>query len=328
MGDAIGEPIEFLTLAEIRRRHGAAGITGPVDPGALHASDDTQMTLFTAEGLVLAEAEVGTRRRRAPRQFVTRSVHDAYQRWLRTQGEQSAYLDDPANAARIFDAPGAWLLDRPELHVRREPGNTCMGGLRATRPGSITAPLNDGAGCGGVMRIAPVGLVRRDDAFEVGCDVAALTHGHPWAYLPAGIMASVVADLCDGERLDPALDRAIERARGVDGHHAVVALLAQARAIARVATPSPERVESLGGGWQGHDALAIGVYCVLATGSWVDAVLLAANHGGDCDSTASIAGSLAALVHGGDGIPTAWIDALDLRDAVEQTAAALAPLAR
>ena len=47
-----------------------------------------------------------------------------------------------------------------------------------------------------------------------------------------------------------------------------------------------------------------------------------------CDSTASIAGSLAALVHGGDGIPTAWIEALDLRDAVEQTAAALTPLVR
>ena len=136
----------------------------------------------------------------------------------------------------------------------------------------------------------------------------------------------MVAQLLAGAHLDAALDRAVEQARGLNGHNAVTTLLARVRVLARTATPTPEVVESLGGGWQGHDALAIGVYCVLATTSWTEAVLLAANHGGDCDSTASIAGSLAAIVHGGASIPADWIDLLDLRDAVHDTAARLARL--
>jgi ADP-ribosylglycohydrolase len=201
-----------------------------------------------------------------------------------------------------------------------------MAGLRADRPGSMDAPLNDGAGCGGVMRVAPVGLVASEDPFELGCATAALTHGHPWAYLPAGMLAMIVAALVAGTALDDALDQAIERTREHAGHQGVVGLIERARATARIATPTPERVESLGGGWKGHDALAIGVYCVLATGSWTDAVLLAANHGGDCDSTASIAGSLAAIIYGGDEIPTDWIQQLDLREAVLETAKRLSAI--
>jgi ADP-ribosylglycohydrolase len=138
------------------------------------------------------------------------------------------------------------------------------------------------------------------------------------------MLALVVAELVSGSGVDAALDDACKRARDHLGHQHVVELLTRARTLARVADPTPEVVESLGGGWKGHDALAIGVYCVLATSSWTDAVLLAANHGGDCDSTASIAGSIAAIIHGGDQIPANWIEQLDLREVVAITAAALA----
>ena len=54
IGDALGAGVEFLSLAEIERRHGPAGVTGYVPAyGRLGAiTDDTQMTLFTAEGLL------------------------------------------------------------------------------------------------------------------------------------------------------------------------------------------------------------------------------------------------------------------------------------
>ena len=54
IGDALGAPVEFLSMNEILRQYGAAGITRFVefwsDQGAF--TDDTQMTLFTAEGLI------------------------------------------------------------------------------------------------------------------------------------------------------------------------------------------------------------------------------------------------------------------------------------
>jgi len=55
VGDALGWPVEFMKIDEIRRRYGPDGIReyDPSAPGGLGAiTDDTQMTLFTAEGIL------------------------------------------------------------------------------------------------------------------------------------------------------------------------------------------------------------------------------------------------------------------------------------
>jgi hypothetical protein len=63
VGDALGAPIEFLSREEIRRRFGRLGVTTFVDgewpAGAI--TDDTQMTLFTAEALIRALHSFGER---------------------------------------------------------------------------------------------------------------------------------------------------------------------------------------------------------------------------------------------------------------------------
>jgi ADP-ribosylglycohydrolase len=56
VGDALGAPIEFLSLGEIRRRFGPLGVTGFAagEWPARSITDDTQMTLFTAEAMIRA----------------------------------------------------------------------------------------------------------------------------------------------------------------------------------------------------------------------------------------------------------------------------------
>ena len=56
VGDALGAPIEFMRLSEIRERFGPQGLREFAPAyGRLGAiTDDTQMTLFTAEGLLRA----------------------------------------------------------------------------------------------------------------------------------------------------------------------------------------------------------------------------------------------------------------------------------
>jgi ADP-ribosylglycohydrolase len=49
-------------------------------------------------------------------------------------------------------------------------------------------------------------------------------------------------------------------------------------------------------------------------------VLLAVNHGGDSDSTESLAGNLLGLIHGRRGIPSEWLDQLELRDVIARVA--------
>lgn len=59
-------------------------------------------------------------------------------------------------------------------------------------------PINSSKGCGGVMRVAPVGLYLpkhvRDikDIDMVGAEVAAITHGHPLGYIPAAAFVHII----------------------------------------------------------------------------------------------------------------------------------------
>lgn len=138
-------------------------------------TDDTQMTLFTAEGLIRAEQRFRERGIGHPPGV----VYYAYHRWPLTQGETS-----PHDTA-AFDLRSGWLIGEAALHSRRAPGTTCLSALRGPTMGTTTAPLNDSKGCGGVMRVAPVGLVS-SDPFDEGIEIAALTHGHPAAMRPPG----------------------------------------------------------------------------------------------------------------------------------------------
>lgn len=50
-GDALGYGVEFLRLREIKEKYGRDGITELLESPA-KISDDTQMSLFTANGLL------------------------------------------------------------------------------------------------------------------------------------------------------------------------------------------------------------------------------------------------------------------------------------
>lgn len=53
VGDALGYAVEFLNEQEIFGRYGKNGITAyTLRDGVAEISDDTQMTLFTASGLL------------------------------------------------------------------------------------------------------------------------------------------------------------------------------------------------------------------------------------------------------------------------------------
>lgn len=304
VGDALGAPVEFMSLAEIRRTYGPAGVTGFAPAygragGAI--TDDTQMTLFTTEGLIRALVRYSHRGIVHPPSVVQR----AYLRWLLTQD----------SASPPHDGDG-WLITTGQLHSQRAPGNTCLAALRSGRAGTIDEPINDSKGCGGVMRVASVGLTTAADPFRLAADCAALTHGHPSGYLPAGMLGSLIAGVFAGTPLDSALDTATEALRTYDSHEETLAALTAARALAAGGRPTPEQLESLGGGWVGEEALAIAVCCALVAGDLLDGLLLAVNHSGDTDSTGSIAGNILGAIHGEATIPAYLLADLELRDVI------------
>ena len=354
LGDALGAPVEFESIGGIRRQHGLKGVTGLVPDwsGTVGLiTDDTQMTLFTVEGLI--------------RGGDVAAVHHAYLRWLDTQRYPSpptaandrfpAY--DPALGSSAYGPadPGNDLIrtgllrEQSWLYSRRAPGNACLSGLRhrgavAPAPFGEPGPVNpDSKGCGTVMRSAPFGLRARSPrhAFDLAAECAQLTHGHPTGYLAAGAFAAIVHFLvtpppaerngspppspsgAEDEPLARAVRQATDLLETYPSHEETSRALRAAVSLAAEGDPSPEKVESLGGAWVAEEALAIAVYCALAhpaPGDVGRALLLAVNHSGDSDSTGAVCGNLLGALHGEASLPAEWLAHLEGRDAITELA--------
>lgn len=310
VGDALGAPVEFMSLGQIRKQFGQQSVTDYTpaygrDGGAI--TDDTQMTLFTVEGLIRADNRWKDRGICNPAMV----LHHSYLRWLGTQEELPAGV--------LADVKESWLLRVPGLHARRAPGNTCLSALRSGKMGSPEEPINDSKGCGGVMRVASVGLIE-SDPFRLGCEAAAITHGHPSGYLAAGFFASVIGHLLQGRDLEASIAAARDALVLWPQHEGCLRAIDEAQQLANEAPGTAETVESIGAGWVAEEALSIALFCALKAKSFEHGVMLAVNHSGDSDSTGSMTGNILGLLYGKSAIPQRWLDNLELRDVIEEIA--------
>ncbi|MER6501003.1 ADP-ribosylglycohydrolase family protein [Streptomyces sp. NPDC001455] len=323
IGDALGNPVEFLSLAGIRRAHGEHGVRGLLadEEGVVgRVTDDTQMTLFTAEGLIRAHSRAAAKGIGGAETAILRN---AYLRWLDTQNHPAPPTrggDDPVRTGR--------LRLEPWLYARRAPGNACLTGLATGHVPEPVArlggpgPVNTGSkGCGTVMRSAPFGLVGADaeEGFRLAYWCAQITHGHPTGGYAAGALAAIVAHLLEGDSMAGAVLRAMELLGRHPGHEETTAALRAAVDLAAEGQPTAEKVETLGAGWIAEEALAIAVYCALVlpgADQVAQALLLSVNHSGDSDSTGAVCGNLLGARHGDVHLPPSWLVATEGRTVI------------
>jgi ADP-ribosylglycohydrolase len=332
VGDALGAGIEFDSIAQIRAKFGPAGVTGMTEAyGRLGAiTDDTQMTLFTAEGLLRASSR-GYGRGIYP--DIASVLDHAYSRWLLTQGIRPPHWEQAWRDGHQGPDGDGWLVKVQGLHHRRAPGNTCLSALQAKVEPIGEKAHNDSKGCGGVMRVAPVGLIAppmylisdgdfHRSAFAIGDRIAAVTHGHPSGHLAAGVLADVIYGVVWHDLgLDEALDHGERVLANQPGHEETLNAVRAARRLAAAqGPPSPETVAQLGEGWVAEEALAIAIYCALVAEDFRHGVLLAVNHSGDSDSTGAIAGNLLGAMYGLSNIPDEWLEQLELREEIRTLA--------
>lgn len=313
LGDAFGYLVEFDSIADITAKFGPAGLVDLSQAqGTAHFSDDTQMTLYTLDGLldVLEWANQGVSADINACQWL------AYLRWYKTQGLQA-----PGHAPE--QAP-RWIDSQSVLHHRRAPGNACLSGLATGEMGTAARPVNpDSKGCGTVMRSAPYGLLPQLDSeavYKISSEAASLTHGHPAARQSSGAFSWLIHELAiGGKSLRAAAESARDRAVAESAaDEALLARLESALSLSKhdgVPRRGADLTAALGEGWVAEEALAVAVYCVLVTeagaGSPVEhflaAIRLAANHGGDSDSTAAVAGNILGAHYGEAALPPAWL---------------------
>lgn len=325
IGDALGYPVEFIdSYAGIQRRYGDAGITrldvrqwwrnDDNSTGKAWISDDTQMTLFTACGILNAK-----RKGSAP----IPCICEAYIEWYYTQlGRRSKRFNE------------CWIGDIPALNQRRAPGNTCLTALSDIIAGK--SPHNNSKGCGGVMRIAPIplyglaqGRISNIDALDrLAADTAELTHQHPLGFIPAALISHLIYRLATDENPEKEtfkeyIREGLESTQQMFSNHAeevekFVSLVKKAILLSDISTDDVRTIEDeLGGGWVAEETVAIAIYCALTHfENFERAMIAAVNHAGDSDSTGAVTGNLLGATIGYDAIPQFYKDDLELHDVI------------
>ena len=334
VGDALGYPVEFICSYEgIQKRYGENGITrldttqwwlpDEEKSGKAWISDDTQMTLFTACGLLNAKAQG-----KAPKY----AICEAYLEWYYTQvGRKSSRHKD------------CWIGDVPELNNRRAPGQTCITALQDILRGKD--PYNNSKGCGGIMRTAPValyGAVWRDtpegeplegrisnikDVYMLAADAAEITHQHPLGWLSSALEAHVIYRIMqkDCPTVD---DFKVYLSEGYDmflslypnegaGITQLRALTDKALGLVGSSASDVDNIEAIGEGWVAEETLAIAVYCAVKYfDNFEKAIIASVNHKGDSDSTGAVTGNILGAVVGYDAIPEFFKTDLELHDVI------------
>ena len=320
IGDALGYPIEFVySFNDICARYGKEGITDfdmsypwleSEEKKALF-SDDTQMTLYTVEGLLEAE------RNGKP---IAPTVCNAYLAWYAHQAGRKVKISYQSKLSEI-----------EELNQNRAPGNTCLSALAAIHAGK--EPQNASKGCGGIMRVAPVGLygAAHDwspaDTARLAGELAELTHLHPLSTYSSAALAVIVQlcasseDTVDKEMFKGIVDKSLKIVSDVYGADA--AAMDEFRKIVGNAMSLEDDPQSdwqiiedrIGEGWVAEETLAIALFSTLRhVDDFTGCLISAVNHGGDSDSTGAVAGNIIGAILGDDAIPGKFKKEIQLRD--------------
>ena len=312
-GDALGYEVEFMRRRAILSRFGEQGITTFALDGNGKAliSDDTQMTLFTVNGMLMGLTRgymrgIGGR----PEKY----VDGAYLDWYYTQtGRKKEIL--------INDFHYTWLRDLPEMAHRRAPGNTCLQACESMFRGKPV--LNNSKGCGGIMRVAPMALLdagyasRSENCYsieelaEAGGEIAECTHKHPLGFLPASLLTVLlykvvpmtpeqVCEERDGIVADTVniLDHIYKGKYEYDKRY-LEELTNKAVLLAHSNLSDADAIRLLGEGWVAEEAWVIALFCAIRhIDSVEDAIIASVNHDGDSDSTGSICGNIMGAIYG------------------------------
>ena len=303
VGDAIGVPVEFKSREELRINP-VTEMTG----GGTHKqprgtwSDDSSMTL----ALALSIAE-------------TKGIHthDVMARFLAwyEKGSYSPWKE-------CFDI-----------------GHTTVQSLLRYAAGTTPALCGGNKvncnGNGSLMRILPLAyalypvygadLTMYGSAMEWIHKISGLTHRHKLAQSACGIYNNIAARLLDGMDVEQAVREGIAKSldwyRVHESFDKVDEKWKRIEDIEYFRTLPEEEIRS--GGYV-VETLEAALWCLLNTKDYAGCVLKAVNLGDDTDTTGAVAGGLAGLVYGLEGIPKEWIDDLAGKSMIEASCEGLA----
>ena len=300
VGDALGDPVQFMSRKEILNR--ASGPVTGMESGGVYQmpagtwTDDSSMALATLDSIV----KIG--------KIDLEDIMNRFVNWYE-DGEYTPFGEP-------FDM-----------------GNTCSNAIeRFEQEGN---PMTCGGtgdrsnGNGSLMRIMPACLYaytkKLDDieAVKVVHEVSGLTHNHLRSKIACGLYYFCVKEVIDG---DGGLEKRLENGlnHGFSFYEKDITNLTQLNYYGRLRelndfAKMPEAMIKSSG--YVVDSLEAAIWSLLQTENFRECLLTAVNLGDDTDTIGAIAGGLAALYYGYNKIPAEWLDAIQRREWIEDMCA-------
>ncbi|MEZ0259720.1 MAG: ADP-ribosylglycohydrolase family protein [Alphaproteobacteria bacterium] len=356
-GDALGAPIELMkNLNDIINKYGEEGLTdiipftnaygNGVDYPAGRLTDDTTMTMATVSAMI-----------KAGKQDIDTLRPLLWQAWINWCSHQ----DNSEGLKDKVDTKIDWDANDKAFWFKCGAGAGTIAALSQEKWGTVAEPVTydcvirgkqvkgPNLGCGGMMRVAPLALLdlKANEIFELACESAAITHGHPEGYTATGATALLIHFAAKDMDMKDAVAKTIETMQAYaenplykDGVAIALKALNHAQTRAAEEPHLYRTIDALPAelgytnAFLATPVLAQTAYALLSAPAAKDAkaaLCLAANHSGDSDSVAAIVGNVLGARHGVGAVPKEYLDALiqkdDIATMAERLSAALAPAA-
>lgn len=319
-GDSLGFCVEELTLADIQEKYGPAGIQGyDTVNGYAPVSSHTQLSMFTANGLLFGATRGATRGVMAP---YVKYLEAAYRDWGKTQ-----HYGGWNNRGKAY----CWLCSLKEMYARRAPEPAVLYALERPQAGTMDEPVNRSRGPNGLTRCLPIGLflnpaeTSRQEIRLLGAESAALTHGDPLGFLPAAYLTDLLNRIIYGQPVSfrtvlHQTRSAMEQQFGSRFTH--ISTIRDLLSWAETMAEEPAAPEEILGKLRPTDAAAIlagACYvCLKFPGDYDRGIVAAVNHGGLSSALGAVTGALLGAQLGTEGIPEFYLEPLELRDILEE----------
>ncbi|AKB53599.1 ADP-ribosylglycohydrolase [Methanosarcina sp. A14] len=277
--DALGRPVEHLTLEQIKQKYGDKGILelSPESPW----TDDTQLMLVLARGLFRgAELELPKLMDKIAKELVL-------------------WLDEPDLGAGATTKNAALSL-KEGIHWSNS-------GLNSKTCGSL---MRVGI-LGFVFRNDPEKLIK---AASIS---GRITHTHPAADAASVAGAYAVKLALDWVKPRKMFEPLLEITQGISPEFTQALENSYKTAYSDIG--DEEGLKKLGQGWYADETFALAYFCILRyPNDFKKAVQTAVNITGDSDSVASVAGGILGARLGIEAIPISWIEALKENEKIEE----------
>lgn len=277
--DAIGRPVEHLTLEKIKEKYGEQGIL-EVPPDSPW-TDDTQLMLVIARGSFRgAELELSDLMDRIAEELIL-------------------WLEEPdLGAGATTKGAALSLKDGIPWSESGLNSKTCGSLMRVGILGFIFS--ND-----------PEKLI------EAASLSGRITHNHPTADAASIAGAYAVKLALDGVDPEDMFLPLLEVTEGISDEFTEA--LKSSYELAHSNLSDEDALRKLGQGWYADETFALAYFCILRyPDNYKKAVQAAVNITGDSDSVGSVAGGILGARLGIEAVPVSWVEALKGKEIIEE----------